>query len=109
MKRQIFRNLFIAGQKKGGLTFEKGLPRSEKRMQKRSGSFLESGCPSATAENYAGPDHEPEIIPSAVVVDLVEIDPVGEKADDKCEWGDETVPQSLQESCSVPEFTGYTL
>src|SRR5271165_3179521 len=52
----------------------------------------------AAAEEAGQPEQVSEVVPGAVVVDLVDVQAVDEQRDDKYEGGNETLPQSEPES-----------
>lgn len=57
---------------------------------------------SASSERATGTKQEPEIVPAAVVVNLVEAHIVREERDDECDWRHHPVPQTEPEAGDAP-------
>src|SRR3970040_1701998 len=60
-------------------------------------SATTTGPARSATEEDAGAEHEAEVVPVPVVVDLVEVHVVGEQRDDEGDGGDEAVPEPEQE------------
>ena len=61
--------------------------------------------PAAPADQDARPENEAEVVPVAVVVDLVHVDGVAEQRDDEGDRGDGPVPETEPESGDLPPWT----
>ena len=62
-------------------------------------------CP-ASSERTAGTEQEPEVVPAAAVVNLVEAHIVREERDDEGDRRDHPVPQTEQEASDTPVRSG---
>jgi hypothetical protein len=59
-------------------------------------------CRSSSDTSDSDTPEEAEVVPSAVVVHLIDVHVVGKQRDDECNRGDETLPQAEPESCDLP-------
>lgn len=64
------------------------------------------GCPAAPAENYAGTEYEPEIIPTPVIMHLIKMDAIGEQGDNERKRANEPMPESPQKAGGGAEVIG---
>ena len=55
---------------------------------------LPASTPAAASEEDASSEHEPEVVPVAVVVDVVHVHAVGKQRDDERNWGNDPVPST---------------
>lgn len=72
-----------------------------------SGGFLRLGCTAATAEQDTGTEYEAKVIPVAVIMHLVHMDPVGKQRYDEGERSYDPVPKPPQKSCALTQVIGY--
>ena len=57
---------------------------------------------SASSERATGPEQEPEVVPAAAIVNLVEAHIVQEERDNECDRRDHPVPQTEPEASDAP-------
>lgn len=63
----------------------------------------------AAGQEEAGSQHKSEIVPVAVVVDLVDIDAVHKKRQDEGDGGDQPMPDADEETCGFAVTGGDIL
>jgi hypothetical protein len=74
------------------------------RLARRPLAYTDNALMSAVSENNTGTNTKTEIVPSAIIVGLVDTDVLIEETNNESNWSNNTMPETAQKSSRLRTF-----